>query len=187
LVHAASAAASQSDVGAGDTSVGVTVGDSSKKNFTVLTGLPLDGNYAIQCNGLGGSNNWLSPSGTTGVNLVSGSTGPTWTLSAIAGQQGNCYSISCLISGTTYYLQWANSGSDSTNVLLTTSAGAGTAWALDSNHILAYMIASNDPATPNSSILDGDVSAGTVRMIQLALPNSSSWSLGTFTTPPPHA
>jgi hypothetical protein len=163
----------------GDTTVTVTVGDSTQQNFNVLTGPPLDGSYGIANNGTGGNNKWLAPSGTTGVNLAGGTSGPSWVFTIV--QQGNCYTIQCQIGGSTYYLQWANSGSG-TNVALVSAAGAGTNWMLDSDHIEAYP---DSAVQPNSPILNGDVSTGTVSMLQAPNPNGSSWSLGTTGRPPP--
>jgi hypothetical protein len=140
----------------------------------------------VACDGTGGSYKWLAPDGTTGVTLADASDSPTiWTFTLIANQQGNCYTIGCQIGGTTYYLQWTNSGANDTNAALVNATGAGTGWLLDSDHIEAVDIPANDPATPNCPILTGDASSGAVSMVQMANPNGSSWTMGTYGRPKP--
>lgn len=162
---------------AADTTVSVTVGDSTPRNFNVLTAPPLDGSYAVRCNGLGGNNQWLAPDGTSGVKLTS--TSSTWVFTLLSNSAGNCYTIQCQIDGTAYYLQWANNGNDATNVGLVTEAGDGTTWQLGDDHIKAVS-SSNQLAQPNCPFMNGDVSSGTVNMVQLPGENASSWSLGTY-------
>jgi hypothetical protein len=178
-----SADATQGGVGGGDTSVGVTVGDSTPPTTgTVSTGPPLNGTYTIACNGTGGTNTWLAPSGTTGVTLASSSsTAPVWILNLLTNQQGNIYTIQCQISGAAYYLQWANTGPSSTGVSLASAAGAQTYWMLDGANIVACQDSPPDPGAPICPYLSGDVSSGAVTMDQLGIYNQEQWTLG----PPP--
>jgi hypothetical protein len=181
-------AGAQGRIGAGDTEVSVTVGNSTPQNFQVLTGPPLDGRYSVACNGTGGgSYKWLAPDGTTDVNLSDAINPPVWVFTLLDNQQGNCYTIQCDVGGTAYYLTWANSGT-STAVSLGTDADAGTGWLLDSDCILAVDIPANDPGPPNCTFLNGDTQSGTVNILEQADPNGGTlWSLGTYGGRPPNA
>jgi hypothetical protein len=186
LDRVGAADATQGGVGGGDTSVGVTVGDSTPQTpGAVATGQPLNGSYTIARLVEGVNNAWLAPSGTTGVTLASpNSAAPVWILNLLPYQQGNIYTIQCEISGAIYWLQWANSGANSTSVSLVSAAGAGTNWMLDGENIEAFQVSSVDPNPPNLIFLYGDVQAGTVGMSGVIV-SGVYWTLGT--TPRPHA
>jgi hypothetical protein len=172
--HVTPTATDTLNLSADSTDVTVTVGDSTPPpNFNVATGPLLDGTYAVWCNGVGGNNHWLAPDGTSGVKL--NSTSSSWILTQLSDPAG-CYTIQCQIGPTAYYLQWVNNGNDATNLALVTEQGAGTTWQLDGEQIKAF---SDQPAQPNCPFLNGNVSTGTMNMVQSAV-DASSWSLGTF-------
>jgi hypothetical protein len=183
LTHVSSDAADRGGVGGGDTGVTVTVGGSAPKGFNVLVGPPLNGSYAIKNNGTAGTSNWLAPSSATAVNLSLNSY--TWVLAQFQSQQMNYYQIQCQFEGSNYYLQWANDGAGGTNVGLVGNTAAGICWALDNDQIQAFPIPSVEP-TPNLPYLSGNTATGAVSMVLNLDPSgATSWTLGTYTTPPP--
>jgi len=163
-----------------DTTVGVTVGDSTPQQpFNVNVGPVLDGGYNVQCNRTGGGNKWLNPNGTTGVNLVN-SNPQIWLFTLLPNDAGNCYKIQIEIGNVVYTLAWSNDGNSGSSVGLVSQDDGATTWQLDNNCIKAFPSAS----VAICPFLNGDTATGAVTMVADIDPNDgTSWSLGTFGLP----
>jgi hypothetical protein len=163
-----------------DTTVGVTVGESSPQQpFNVQVGPILDGGYNVQCNRTGGGKKWLNPNGTTGVNLVN-SNPQIWLFTLLPNDPGNCYRIQIEIGNVVYFLAWSNDGNSGSSVSLVATDNGQTTWQIDNNCIKAFPGAT----VPICQFLSGDTSTGDVTMVADIDPSeSTSWSLGTFGVP----